>query len=169
MSKFLECFPPLRAAWRPVTESRLIVELCGSRIRVQGKVDLTIGTADGLRAGKVIIDLKSGVASTSHRDDLRFYALLETIRIGVPPRLIASYYLDQGIAHTEAGHRRPARSDPGADGRRRTPDRRPPQRRGRTGQAAGVRLPLVPAPRRLHRGPEPPSLRQRLRRSRLLR
>ncbi len=102
VSKFLECFPPLRARWRPVTESRLIVDLCGGRIRLQGKVDLTIGTPDGRRAGKVIVDLKSGGAATLHRDDLRFYALLETIRIGVPPRLVASYYLDQGVAHTEA-------------------------------------------------------------------
>ncbi|MDQ6695868.1 MAG: PD-(D/E)XK nuclease family protein [Actinomycetota bacterium] len=102
VSKFLECFPPLRARWRPVTESRLIVDVCSGRIRLQGKVDLTIGVADGRRAGKVIVDLKSGGASTLHRDDLRFYALLETIRIGVPPRLVASYYLDQGVAHTEA-------------------------------------------------------------------
>jgi RecB family exonuclease len=29
-----------------------------------------------------------------HREDLRFYALIETLRIGVPPRLLASYYLD---------------------------------------------------------------------------
>ncbi len=101
VSKFLECFPPLRPGWRPVTESRLTVELCGGRIRLTGKVDLTIGVAEGMRAGKVIIDLKSGAANTLHRDDLRFYALLEAIRVGVPPRLVASYYLDQGVAHTE--------------------------------------------------------------------
>jgi hypothetical protein len=31
-----------------------------------------------------------------HLEDLRFYALIETLRIGTPPRRVASYYLDQG-------------------------------------------------------------------------
>lgn len=91
---FLECFPPLEARWRPVTEARLRADLCGERIVLSGKVDLTVGRADGVRAGKVLLDLKTGGFSPSHREDLRFYALLETIRLGTPPRLIASYYLD---------------------------------------------------------------------------
>ena len=45
--QFFECFPPLQARWRPVTESRLAVDLFDGRIRLRGKVDLTIGTADG--------------------------------------------------------------------------------------------------------------------------
>ncbi|MCU1350976.1 MAG: hypothetical protein JWM05_185 [Acidimicrobiales bacterium] len=102
VSKFVECFPPLLARWRPVTESRLIVDLFGGRIRLNGKVDLTIGVARGRQAGKVIIDLKTGNPSPAHRDDLRFYALLEAVRIGVPPRMVASYYLDAGEARSEA-------------------------------------------------------------------
>lgn len=101
VTKFFECFPPLLAAWRPVTESSLVVELLDGRTWLRGKVDLTIGRAQGTGAGKVIIDLKTGGAAPGHRDDLRFYALLETIRIGVPPRLLASYYLDQGVAQPE--------------------------------------------------------------------
>ena len=66
------------------------------RIVLSGKVDLTVGRADGVRAGKVLIDLKTGGFAPSHRDDLRFYALIETLRLGVPPRLLASYYLDGG-------------------------------------------------------------------------
>ena len=91
---FLECFPPLEARWRPVTESRLRADLCDDRIVLRGKVDLTVGRAEGLRAGKVLLDLKTGGFAPFHRDDLRFYALVETLRIGVPPRLLASYYLD---------------------------------------------------------------------------
>lgn len=101
VAKFQECFPPLQARWRPVTESRLIVDLAQGRIRLQGKVDLTLGTPRGSQAGKVIIDLKTGGPNPVHRDDLRFYALLETVRLGVPPRLVASFYLDLGRAHTE--------------------------------------------------------------------
>ncbi|HEY4375771.1 MAG TPA: PD-(D/E)XK nuclease family protein [Acidimicrobiales bacterium] len=99
--KFFECFPPLQPRWRPVTESSLWVDLLGGRVRLKGKVDLTIGQARGHEAGKVIIDLKTGGPSGTHRDDLRFYALLEAVRIGVPPRLVASYYLDLGEARSE--------------------------------------------------------------------
>ncbi|NDH85241.1 MAG: hypothetical protein EBY65_10330, partial [Acidimicrobiia bacterium] len=35
------------------------------------------------------------------RDDLRFYALLDAIRIGTPPRRLATYYLDQGRFQVE--------------------------------------------------------------------
>ncbi|MDH3753269.1 MAG: PD-(D/E)XK nuclease family protein [Acidimicrobiia bacterium] len=93
---FSECFPPLKSAWRPVTESRTTVELFDGRLVLRGKVDLTLGHARGNTAGKVLIDLKTGRFFSTHLDDLRFYALLETMRVGVPPRQLASYYLDQG-------------------------------------------------------------------------
>jgi hypothetical protein len=102
VSKFFECFPPLKASWRPVTESSQHVDLLDGRVVLRGKVDLTLGTPAGLTAGKVVIDLKTGAPSPRHRDDLRFYALLDAIRLGVPPRLVASFYLDQGEARTEA-------------------------------------------------------------------
>lgn len=101
VAKFFECFPPLQPSWRPVTESTQIADLANDRVRLRGKVDLTLGIARGNRAGKVVIDLKTGAPNPIHRDDLRFYALLDTLRIGIPPRLIASFYLDLGEAHTE--------------------------------------------------------------------
>jgi hypothetical protein len=101
VAKFFECFPPLEARWRPVTESSQIVDLVDGRVRLRGKVDLTLGTARGLQAGKVVIDLKTGAPTPLHRDDLRFYALLDAIRLGVPPRLVASFYLDLAEARTE--------------------------------------------------------------------
>lgn len=100
--KFFECFPRLEPKWRPVTESSQVVELAEGRVRLRGKVDLTLGAARGTQAGKVVIDLKTGVPNPVHRDDLRFYALLDAIRLGTPPRLVASFYLDLGEARTEA-------------------------------------------------------------------
>ena len=47
-------------------------------------------------AGKVLVDFKTGRLSPAHLEDLRFYALIETLRTGTPPRRVASYYLDQG-------------------------------------------------------------------------
>jgi hypothetical protein len=104
VTAFVECFPPLRARWYPVTEARLRVELCGGRAVLAGKVDLSLGRAEGTTAGKVLIDLKTGGFAPSHLDDLRFYALVETIRLGTPPRALASYYLDGGRAHVEHVH-----------------------------------------------------------------
>lgn len=98
--KFMECFPPLKAQWRPVTESRLRLEV-HDRFVFSGKVDLTLGHPEGNRAGKVLIDLKTGGFSPQHLEDLRFYALIEAIRLGTPPRRIASYYLDQGSSVPE--------------------------------------------------------------------
>jgi hypothetical protein len=101
VTMFAECFPPLEARWRPVTEARLRADLCGDRIALSGKVDLTVGRADGVRAGKVLLDLKTGRFTASHQDDLRFYALLETLRLGTPPRALATYYLDAGRLQVE--------------------------------------------------------------------
>ena len=99
--KFFECFPPLKPVWRPATESSLSLELAQGRVKMRGKVDLTLGAATGNEARKVIIDLKTGTPNPVHRDDLRFYALLDAIRVGIPPRLVASFYLDLGEARTE--------------------------------------------------------------------
>jgi hypothetical protein len=94
--KFLDGWPPLSARWRPVTESKLRLELCDGRVVLAGKVDLALGRAVGSTAGRVLIDLKTGGFSPVHLDDLRFYALIEAVRLGVPPRRLATYYLDQG-------------------------------------------------------------------------
>ena len=96
VGSFLETWPPLEKRWKPMLETPIRVELAKGKVVLSGKVDLTLGSAGGNTAGKVIVDFKTGKFSPSHRDDLRFYALLDTIRIGVPPRLVASYYLDQG-------------------------------------------------------------------------
>jgi hypothetical protein len=96
VAKFLECWPPLSPSWRPVLESRLRADLACGRIQLVGKVDLTLGRPVGTTAGKVLVDLKTGGFSPAHVDDLRFYALVETLRLGVPPRRLATYYLDAG-------------------------------------------------------------------------
>jgi hypothetical protein len=101
VNMFLECFPRLEPRWRPVAESRLRADLNDDRIVLSGKVDLTVGRAEGVRAGKVLVDLKTGGFSPVHREDLRFYALVETLRLGVPPRILATYYLDGGRLQQE--------------------------------------------------------------------
>lgn len=93
--KFSECFPPLDKRAAPTTESAVRWPLDGP-IVMSGKVDLSIGRPAGAESRKVIIDLKTGWVVAKHREDLRFYALVETLRSGVPPRKLASFYLDAG-------------------------------------------------------------------------
>jgi hypothetical protein len=93
--KFQECFPPLDKRAAPATESTVRWPLDGP-IVLSGKVDLTLGRPTGAESRKVIIDLKTGWVAAKHRDDLRFYALVETLRTQVPPRKLASFYLDVG-------------------------------------------------------------------------
>ena len=96
-TKFEESFPPLKASWRPVTESSARVELLGGLIIFSTRVDLTLGGP----GSKVIIDLKSGRIYSNHREDLRFYALVESLRSGQPPRRLATYSLESARADVE--------------------------------------------------------------------
>lgn len=99
--KFLECWPPLKAAWSPRSETKISAELCGGRIVLGGNVDLALGLARGREARALYVDLKTGRSYSNHIDDLRFYALIQTLRVGVPPFRVASYYLDTATFHFE--------------------------------------------------------------------
>jgi hypothetical protein len=44
---------------------------------------------------------EQGGARQAHTDDLRFYALIEALRLGVPPFRVGSLYLDEGRLSTE--------------------------------------------------------------------
>jgi hypothetical protein len=100
VTKFLECFPPLDPRWRPVTEGAAQFPLAGP-IVLRARIDLTLGVPRQSESRKVIIDLKTGRLMNRHREDLRFYALIETLVRHVPPRLLASYSLDSAAADTE--------------------------------------------------------------------
>lgn len=100
VTRFMEGFPPLDPRWHPMAEARVQWPLDGPVV-LAGKVDLVIGRPERDVSTKLIIDLKTGRKAPRHRDDLRFYALVETLRTGVPPRKLASYYLDVGVADAE--------------------------------------------------------------------
>ena len=96
---FLETWPPIEKKWWPVLEGTMTADF--GQVRLSGRPDLTIGRAQGTLAGKVVVDFKTGRMHASHVADLRFYALIDTIRIGTPPRMLATSYLDSGQLFTE--------------------------------------------------------------------
>jgi hypothetical protein len=94
LTNFMADWPPIRPGMTPRIESPISVPIVGGQVVLRGKYDLALG-----RPGKdpvVIVDLKTGLEQSEHRDEARYYALLETLRIGVPPLRVASYYLDSG-------------------------------------------------------------------------
>ncbi len=93
VTKFMECFPPLDPRSRPVTESSTQWPVDGP-ILLRGRSDLTMGKPFERESRKLIVDLKTGRVVPRHREDLRFYALVETLSRQVPPRKLASFYLD---------------------------------------------------------------------------
>ena len=100
VTQFVESFPPLRRTWHPVTEAQIRWPL-GGPITLRAKADIVIGRPAGRESRKVLIDLKSGGISNRHRDDLRYYALVETLVREVPPRMVASFSLEAGDAVVE--------------------------------------------------------------------
>lgn len=101
VTAFEASFPPLDKAWRPRLEASCRVELCGGSVVLRAKVDLALGRPVGNEARVLIIDVKTGRPWPGHLDDLRFYAMCETVRSGVPPFRIATYYLDTGRWQSE--------------------------------------------------------------------
>jgi hypothetical protein len=105
-AKALELFrstmPPLRRMRRelsPSAEWNVRVELLGGALVLSGTLDLVIGVSmpgEPGRATRLAIDLKTGRAWPEHAEDMRFYALLLSLRFGVPPYRVATLYLDSG-------------------------------------------------------------------------
>jgi hypothetical protein len=99
---FQATFPPLKKLRReltPIAELPLKAELLGGALVLSGRVDLVLGAPDRdrpLRAKRLAIDLKTGGAYPEHPEDLRYYALLMTLRFGVPPYRVASLFLESG-------------------------------------------------------------------------
>ena len=105
VNKFMETFPPLDRRSNPATEAAAQWPL-DAPILLRARVDLVMGRPQGRESRKLIIDLKTGRVSARHREDLRFYALVETLVRDVPPRLLATFYLDSAepvVEHVNEG------------------------------------------------------------------
>ena len=96
---FRETFPPLRpmrSRLAPMTEWHFKSELLGGDLVLDGRVDLSLGRQDGPAAGRLLIDLKGEGAWPEHVEDMRFYALVHTLRFGIPPYRVATVFLASG-------------------------------------------------------------------------
>lgn len=90
LTTFFDCFPRLKAAWKPVVEYPVTYLLSGGAIVLSARMDLALGAP----GRKVLLDIKTGRIMPVHRDDLRFYALVETLRSRQAPRQLGTYSLE---------------------------------------------------------------------------
>ncbi len=89
-------WPDLSPAWLARTADRISLPLAGGRIVLAGVFDLVIGRPSTGRASVCVVELKSGERRSTDRDELSFYALLETLRSGAPPFRVAAWYSRTG-------------------------------------------------------------------------
>jgi hypothetical protein len=97
----LRRWPKLSPSWLPRTQERIAVPLAGGNVVLVGVVDLIVGAPSTGRASVALIEVKSGSARLGDREDLWFYALLETLRSGAPPSRVATFYTRTGQVDAE--------------------------------------------------------------------
>jgi hypothetical protein len=104
LEMFRASFPPMgqvRRVLAPVTEMWLEARLSAGGVVVLGRVDLMFHRPDGPRSTRLLLDLKSGGAWPDYPEDMRLYALLYTLRYGVPPYRVATLFLESGQWQSE--------------------------------------------------------------------
>ncbi len=96
-----ERWPALDPSWLPRTQESIRALLTGGRVELSARVDLAIGPPADAEASVAIVEVKSGACRPEHGDDLRFYALIETLRTLAPPFVVATYYARTGELDVE--------------------------------------------------------------------
>jgi len=94
--RLAERWPALEPTWLPRTQESVRASLVGGLVELSARVDLAVGRPAGDEATVAVVELKSGVRRPGHRDDLRFYALIEALRNPAPPFAVATYYSRTG-------------------------------------------------------------------------
>lgn len=100
-TEFVQQWPPLERGWYPRVENRASALLCGGRVKLYARYDLALGKPEGSEARTLIVDLKTRSFGTSHFEEIRFYALVETVRVGIPPFRVALHSLETGGHYAE--------------------------------------------------------------------
>ncbi len=97
-----DVWPPIPSTWSPRLEGAVGATLAEGRVQLRGKTDLTIGSVRADRCQMIVVDLKTGWRRPqTDRQDLRTYGLLLTLKHGVAPFRLATYYVTEGAWDVE--------------------------------------------------------------------
>lgn len=103
VTEFRDLWPALPRSWATRLEASVAASFAGRRIQVRGRPDLILGTARRDRTEVIVIDLKTGWRRPQRdRHDLRLYALLLTLKYGIAPFRVGTYYVTEGAWDVEA-------------------------------------------------------------------
>jgi len=89
-------WPRLDPSWMPRTQEPMRVTVAGGAFELATRVDLALGVPGQAMTSVALVEVKSGAPRPEHRDDLGFAALVEALRHGVPPFVVATYYTTTG-------------------------------------------------------------------------
>ncbi len=89
-------WPTLAPGWLPRTNQALHAHLGAGNVRLSARVDLALGAPVPGRSSVGFVEVTSGSRRVEHRADRQFCALVETLRGGVPPFVVATYYTRSG-------------------------------------------------------------------------
>lgn len=102
LTEHRDVWPLLPSALHVRAEQQVRVELLGGQVVLLGTPDLTIGRVRDERARMLLVDLKTGLRRPeAERQELRFYALLLTLKHGQPPFRWAVHYVAEGAWEAE--------------------------------------------------------------------
>lgn len=102
VTDFRDTWPVLPAQAHLRLEQRIDATFCDGRVLVRGTPDLTLGGVRDDRCRMLLVDLKTGRRNPLvERQDLRLYALLATLKYGLPPFRWATYYVSEGAWDVE--------------------------------------------------------------------
>lgn len=102
LTDFRDTWPALPSQASLRLEQRIDARFLDGRLLLRGTPDLTLGGVRDDRCRMLLVDLKTGRRNPMlERQDLRFYALLATLKYGLPPFRWATYYVSEGAWDVE--------------------------------------------------------------------
>jgi hypothetical protein len=94
--RIMQTWPSLCASWRPRTNEKITIPLCGRRIILSAVVDLAVGPQASKNASVCIVGIETGPRRAADEIEMRFCALVETLRSGAPPSRVGRFYTRTG-------------------------------------------------------------------------
>lgn len=95
VTNFIDDFPPLDPSWAPRFEEPMSAKI--GKLTIAGRCDLVIGRPRGdNKQTMLLVDLKTGAIKDEHVFEAQYYALVSSLRHGVPPWRSLIYSLASG-------------------------------------------------------------------------
>lgn len=96
VEEYRATFPLLPDTWNIKFEPVLTVRFGAGSVVVRGKPDLVMGRPHPDVRRMLLVDLKTGNRSGHDTQDMRWYALLATLKYRQAPFKVATFYIDEG-------------------------------------------------------------------------